>query len=73
MKCIFLVPVVGFLFAFGKVFGVFQTSSAVDLWIVLAMLIGWFTFIVVNVPRTPKGSADSAEFSPQDHPYMLMV
>lgn len=73
MKYIYLVSVVGSLFVFGKVFGVFQTSPAVDLWIVFAMLIGWFTFIVVNVPRTPQGSADSAEFSLQDHPYMLMV
>ena len=73
MKYIVLATVVGFIFVFGKVFGVFETSSTVDSVIALVLIVGWFTFITKIVQKTPTGKAAIGEFSLQEYPYMLMV
>ena len=64
---------IAFVLVLGKVFGIFQTSTAVDFLIAMALTLSWFSFIIVKVKKTPGVKALSDEYDHQEHQYMLMM
>ncbi len=74
MKCFVGVTLGGLVIGFvlGKVFGIIQTSTMFDFLVAVALMLSWFTFVIVNVQKTPGEKALPDEFGHQEDQYELM-